>query len=120
MNREGDSDTSSMRQHSDIPGEIGREQLAALRRWNIANRDRQPANAWGEVSLASYLRYQTGRFRHRLMRLDPRAREALAVLWRQLGREAIAALFGRPLLTLDPAALNEITGSRFWRNVLLP
>jgi hypothetical protein len=120
MNLQGDSDISSMRQHSDIAGEIDRGQLAALKRWNIANRDRNPANASGEMSLVSYLRYQTGRFRHRLMRLDPKAREAVAVLWRQLGREAVEALFGRPLLTLDAAALNEITRSRFWRNVLLP
>ena len=57
---------------------------------------------------------------HRLMRLDPGFRDALAVLWRQLGMEAVEALFGRPLLTLDRASLAEITGSPFWRTVLLP
>ena len=54
------------------------------------------------------------------MRFDPRFRAALAVLWRQLGMEALEALFGRPLLTLDRTSLAEIVGSRFWRNVLLP
>jgi glycosyltransferase involved in cell wall biosynthesis len=54
------------------------------------------------------------------MRLDPACREMLAVLWRQLGAEAVEALFGRPLLTLDRASLAEIAGSPFWRDVLLP
>jgi hypothetical protein len=54
------------------------------------------------------------------MRLDPRFRGALAVLWRQLGMEAVEALFGRPLLTLDRTSLAEIMGTPFWRNVLLP
>ena len=71
-------------------------------------------------SLSSFLNYQYGRWVHRLMRFDPQCREALAVLWRQLGMEAVEALFGRPLLTLDRASLAEITGSPFWRNVLLP
>jgi glycosyltransferase involved in cell wall biosynthesis len=54
------------------------------------------------------------------MRLDPQFRRALAVLWRQLGIEALDVLFGRSLLTLDRASLGEITGSPFWRHVLLP
>lgn len=54
------------------------------------------------------------------MRLDPQFRGALAVLWRQLGMEAVEVLFERPLLTLDRTSLAEITGSPFWRNVLLP
>ena len=54
------------------------------------------------------------------MRLDPQFRATLAVLWRQLGMDAVETLFGRPLLTLDRASLAAITGSPFWRNVLLP
>jgi glycosyltransferase involved in cell wall biosynthesis len=54
------------------------------------------------------------------MRLDPACRAALGVLWRQLGPDAVEALFGRPLLTLDRRCLAEITGSPFWHNVLRP
>ena len=54
------------------------------------------------------------------MRRDPSCRAALDVLWRQLGPDSVEDLFGRPLLTLDRAALAEITGSAFWRNVLMP
>ena len=54
------------------------------------------------------------------MRLDPRCRTALAVLWRHLGPDAVEALFGCPLLTLDRASLGEITDSPFWHGVLMP
>jgi hypothetical protein len=54
------------------------------------------------------------------MRRDPQFREAMTVLWRQLGMEAAEALFGLPLPTLDRRSLATITGSPFWRNVLLP
>lgn len=54
------------------------------------------------------------------MRRDPQFREAMTVLWRQLGMEAVEALFGLPLLTLDRRSLARITASPFWRNVLLP
>jgi len=54
------------------------------------------------------------------MRLDPRCRETLAVLWRQLGMEATQALFEEPLLTLDRSSLARIVGSPFWRDILLP
>ena len=64
--------------------------------------------------------YQKRRWQHRIMRLDSACREALAVLWRQVGPEAVEALFDRPLLTLDRVALTEITRSAFWRDVLLP
>jgi glycosyltransferase involved in cell wall biosynthesis len=66
------------------------------------------------------LKYQLQRWKHRSMRLDTDCREALAVLWRQLGMEATEALFGLPLLTLDHTCLAEITSSPCWKSVLLP
>jgi len=54
------------------------------------------------------------------MRFNSASREALGVLWRQLGMQAVEALFGTPLLTLDRRSLGDITGSLFWENVLLP
>lgn len=111
---------SSSSQHADVGEELSGEQLKALLQWNIANRKRWTANRQSRPSLSGYLRYQKGRWAHRRMRLDPQCQASLAVLWRQLGMEAVEALFARPLLTLDRAALAEITGSAFWRHVLLP
>jgi len=54
------------------------------------------------------------------MRLDSDRRAALGVLWRRLGIDAVEALFGQPLLTLDQASLAGIMSTRFWRDVLLP
>lgn len=91
-----------------------------LLQWNIANRTRRSMDSFRTASLPGFLNYQYGRWVHRLMRLDRGFRGTLAVLWRQLGTEAVEALFGRPLLTLDRESLGAITGSPFWRNVLLP
>lgn len=118
--RKGRSIILSSQQQANIGEELNSEQLKALLQWNIANRKRWSADGVHRPSLSGYLAYQKGRWAHRLMRLDPQCRDALAVLWRQLGMEAAEALFARPLLTLDRAALAEITGSAFWRNVLLP
>jgi glycosyltransferase involved in cell wall biosynthesis len=97
---------------------LSSDQLTTLLQWNIARSKRCPAT--DGASLWGCLNYQRGRWAHRLMRLDPDCREALGVLWRQLGREAVEVLFGRPLLTLDRTSLAEIMRTRFWRNVLLP
>jgi glycosyltransferase involved in cell wall biosynthesis len=118
--RKGTSIISSSLQHANIGEELDSRELKALLHWNIANRKRRSADSVSRPSLSGYLNYQKGRWAHRLMRLDPQCQGALAVLWRQLGMEAVEALFARPLLTLDRAALAEITGSAFWRNVLLP
>ena len=105
---------------SNIGAGLDRDQLTALVQWNIANRRRRGTHDHRTPSLSGFLSYQYGRWVHRLMRLDPRFREAVSVLWRQLGMEAVEVLFGRPLLTLDRTSLAEITGSPFWRTVLLP
>jgi len=105
---------------SNIEAELDRDQLTALVQWNIANRNQRSADSARGASLSAFLSYQRGRWVHRLMRLDPRFRGALAVLWRQLGMEAVETLFGRPLLTLDRTSLAQIMGLPFWRNVLLP
>src|ERR1700752_559803 len=86
---------------SNIGAGLDRDQLTALVQWNIANRRRRGTHDHRTPSLSGFLSYQYGRWVHRLMRLDPRFREAVSVLWRQLGMEAVEVLFGRPLLTLD-------------------
>jgi hypothetical protein len=118
--RKGNLTISSSPQRANIGEELSSGELKALLQWNIANRKRWGANSASRPSLSGYLSYQTGRWAHRLMRLDPQCKGSLGVLWRQLGMEAVEALFARPLLTIDRAALAEITGSAFWRDVLLP
>ena len=115
-----DSNSSSTRLRPDIGRELDGKQRTALARWHIANRARHLAASQTRGSLSGFVGYQYRRFQHRLMRIDPASRDALAVLWRQLGQEATEALFDRPLLTLDRVALSEITASAFWRDVLLP
>jgi hypothetical protein len=117
---QGSAIISSSSQRANVGEELGSAQREALLHWNIAYRKRCAANRARSPSLSGYLNYQKGRWAQRLMRRDPRCRALLAVLWRQLGMEAVEVLFARPLLTLDRAGLSEITGSGFWRNVLLP
>jgi hypothetical protein len=95
-------------------------ELTALLQWKTASERRRLAGWAHATTLSGFLRYQHARWMHRLMRLDSDCRAALGVLWRQLGPDAVEALFGRPLLALDRTSLAETTGSPFWHNVLMP
>src|ERR1700741_617199 len=91
---QGKSVISSLQPQSDIGGELDRGQLTALVQWNTANRKLRSSDRAPPAALPVFLHYQYGRWVHRLMRLAPRCRAILAVLWRPLGMEASETLFG--------------------------
>src|SRR4051794_27440410 len=109
LERKGKTDISSLPKRINISPNLNRGELATLLLWNTASKKRRRLSAAPPASLSGFLRYQHGRWSHRWIRLDPDSRARLGVLWRQLGIDAVEALFGRGLLTLDRAALAEIT-----------